>query len=76
MAKRRAVISLTFSTDMDMIPGWGHEIEDWTNLVNRALMQQSHYNPSVEIHSAEARPMRFDNEKGWTLDAPAAQAAE
>lgn len=72
MVKRRAVINLTFSSDMDMVPGWGHQIEDWVNFVRYALMQQSHYRPSLEIHSAEANPMRFDHEKGWILDIPAA----
>ena len=43
--------------DRDMIPGFGHDPESWANFITRALddtiMQNKHYNPSVEIVRAQ-----------------------
>jgi hypothetical protein len=51
--KKRVEIKLTFSADLDMVPGWGHETQDWVDLVNRELMRNSHYDTRVDIHSVD-----------------------
>ena len=49
----RAIIHLTFSADLDRVPGWGHQPNDWADLVRRELERNSHYNTKVEIKSVE-----------------------
>jgi hypothetical protein len=50
--KRRAHITLTYSTDLDMVPGWGHDAEDFVKLIEDVLVTNSakHYNPKVHVH--------------------------
>lgn len=49
----RVSINLTFSADLDMVPGWGHQPEDWVALVERDLCRNSHYDTKVVIHSVD-----------------------
>jgi hypothetical protein len=46
----RVKIELTFEADLDMVPGWGYEPEDWVNYVTQNLMTNRHYNPCVTVH--------------------------
>ena len=49
----RVKIELTFEADLDMVPGWGYEPEDWVNYVTQNLMTNRHYNPCVTVHKVE-----------------------
>lgn len=53
---RRVQITLTFSADLDWIPGWGHEPEDWVELIQSELMRNGHYHPAVEIQKVSIPP--------------------
>ena len=48
----RVKIELTFEADLDMVPGWGHEPEDWVNYVTQNLMSST-YNSCVTVHKVE-----------------------
>jgi hypothetical protein len=63
--KQRVAISLTFSVDLDMVPGWGHQAEDWVNFIHSELSRNSHYAPEVAIHSVDVGNYEFDFDKGW-----------
>ena len=51
--KKRVEIKLKFSADLDAVPGWGYDPQDWVNYVNNALSRQSHYNTKVDIESVD-----------------------
>lgn len=61
--KNRVSIKLTFSIDLDMVPGLFHDPQDWVDLVQSKLMEQHHYNLKVEIHYTEVM-----NEEGVFLN--------
>jgi hypothetical protein len=46
---KRAEITMTFSVDLDAVPGWGHTPEDWIALIKREFCQQSHYNTEARV---------------------------
>lgn len=46
---KRVEFLIRFAVDLDMVPGWGHQSEDWRELIKRNLLINSHYNPSVEF---------------------------
>jgi hypothetical protein len=49
--QKRVIINLTFSADLDMVPGWGHTADDWVALVKRELERNGHYNPDCLVHT-------------------------
>ena len=53
MKRQRAKITLEFSVDLDMVPGYLNKIEDWEDLAVKALSLNSSYNPEVKITSSE-----------------------
>ena len=53
MKRQRAKITLEFSVDLDMVPGYLNKIEDWEDLAVKALSLNSSYNPEVKIISSE-----------------------
>lgn len=53
---KRARIRLTFEADLDGVPGWGNQVEDWVNLVRSQLIQNSHYNPTIFFTSVSVGP--------------------
>lgn len=50
---KRVEINLTFSANLDMVPGWGHTPDDWIALIKHELLRNSHYDTRVEIHSTK-----------------------
>jgi hypothetical protein len=54
---KRVTIALTFSADLDQVPGWGHQAEDWIKLVTYELQRNPHYNTRVEIQAVEVKPV-------------------
>jgi hypothetical protein len=67
MKKERAFIHMTFSVDLDPVPGFGHQVEDWVSYVRSALADRnSHYNPKVEITETGTIPYVFHDGK-WIL---------
>jgi hypothetical protein len=48
---QRVNILLTFSADLDRVPGWGYDPKDWVELVERELLKNSHYNTDVDVRS-------------------------
>jgi len=63
--KDRVHITLSFSADLDMIPGWGHQPEDWVQLVTRDLNRNSHYNTEIEVHTVETGRYTWSDEHGY-----------
>ena len=63
--KKRVSISLTFSADLDMVPGWGHQPEDWANMIKSDLCRNSHYDTEVDIHSVQVGKYTYDESTGW-----------
>jgi hypothetical protein len=53
MRKQRVTFQIQFSTDLDPIPGWGNDPDDWKAYIIDQLMRQHHYNPTVKILSAK-----------------------
>lgn len=46
--KRR--VRMIVEADLDPIPGWGHEAEDWRAMIQRELDSiAGHYHPTVTI---------------------------
>jgi hypothetical protein len=68
---RRVKINLTFSADLDGVPGWGHQPQDWVDLIRHELMRNAHYRTEVEIHSVEVRhPQSIPNPSSLDALAP------
>ena len=49
MPSKRVVIEVEFTADLDMVPGWGHEPQDWVDLIENALNVNKHYNTETKI---------------------------
>lgn len=47
MLKRRVTFQLEFSVDLDPVPGWGFEPQDWKDYIKVNLSRDSHYNPEI-----------------------------
>lgn len=63
----RTHITLTFSADLDSIPGTMHQAaEDWVQLAKSYLLTNSHYKTAVTVHTIDTIPNRFVEGKGWT----------
>lgn len=71
--KNRVSISLTFSADLDMVSGWGHQPEDWVDLIKSDLCRNSHYGTEVEIHSVQVGKYTYDESAGWVRPSPQSQ---
>jgi hypothetical protein len=56
MMFKQAEITIKYTVDLDAVPGWGHEPEDWINLAKEPVLRQSHYNTSAEVVSVEVKP--------------------
>ena len=50
---KRTKITLTFEVDLDMVPGWGRDPDDWVAYLERHAMLQKHYNPTFTVLSVE-----------------------
>lgn len=46
--RRRATFRIEFSVDLDPVPGWGNNPEDWRELIEYALTTNAHYNPTAK----------------------------
>jgi hypothetical protein len=55
MRRDRYRIVIAFEADRDMVPGWGHQIEDWVALFTEPARRNSHYNVTTEIVEAEEK---------------------
>lgn len=51
MMKRRAEIVIKYMVDLDSVPGWGYDPNDWVRLATESVVRQKHYNTSAEIVS-------------------------
>lgn len=50
----RQRVRLVVEAELDEVPGWGHQPEDWQVFLQRALEQLvGHYNPVVTIEGGE-----------------------
>lgn len=48
--KKRVKINLTFTADLDQVPGWGHTPEDWVKYLQTCeVMKQTHYNVAMDV---------------------------
>jgi hypothetical protein len=63
--KRRVAITLTFTADLDMVEGWGHQPEDWVNLIKSELHRNSHYETEVDVQSVQVGRYTYESDKGW-----------
>lgn len=46
--------------DRDFVPGWGHQPEDWANLLSDPFIRQDHYNTTVNILATQIGDKKFD----------------
>lgn len=51
MMKRRAEIVIKYMVDLDSVPGWGYDPNDWVRLATESVVRQKHYNTSAEVVS-------------------------
>lgn len=51
--KRRIVFTVVFEADMDSVPGWGYQPEDWHKLATAHFNQQSHYNTKSTVVASQ-----------------------
>jgi hypothetical protein len=49
MARKRTTITLQFSVNLDLLPGWGHEVQDWIDLIQRDFLRQDAYKPATKL---------------------------
>lgn len=52
---QRVAITLTFSADLDRMPGWGFDPKDWADLVEDTLTRQKHYKPEVDLQQIQVQ---------------------
>lgn len=45
----RTEITMKFSVNLDLVPGWGDCPEDWIKLITSQFLSPEHYKPTVEI---------------------------
>lgn len=55
MYKKRVEITLKFSADLDMVPGWGHVPVDWVEYVKHRLAGNDHYHTQTEVVSVATK---------------------
>lgn len=58
---KRAIIKMTFTVDLDALPGWGHQPEDWVKLIQREFLAQSHYGARATVDSVKIEPKALAN---------------
>jgi hypothetical protein len=46
---RRVEFTIKFTADLDGVPGWGNQPEDWIELATNAVLRQDHYHTSAEV---------------------------
>lgn len=53
---RKAKFVVEYTVDLDGVPGWGYQPEDWIKLATDSVSRQTHYNTSFEVKSVEVIP--------------------
>jgi hypothetical protein len=53
MRNSRVRFTIEFEANLDMIPGWGYEPEDWHQLATREFERQTHYATSAKVVSSD-----------------------
>lgn len=54
--RKRYRFTIEFEADRDMVPGWGHQVEDWVELATYQFKKQSHYNTAFRVVSTDEFP--------------------
>lgn len=49
MIVTQAKFTVEYTVDLDGVPGWGYEVEDWIKLAKREIELQGHYNTSAQL---------------------------
>jgi len=49
MIVRQAEFTIKFKVDLDGVPGWGHNVEDWQKLAMAGILKQGHYHTEAEV---------------------------
>lgn len=52
---QKAEITIKYTVDLDPVPGWGDNPDDWVRLATEAVLRQSHYNTSADVVSVKVR---------------------
>jgi hypothetical protein len=56
--RNRVKFTMEFEVDLDMVPGFGHQPDDWKKFIVNTLAQQvPHYNPTIKMVAAELKCM-------------------
>lgn len=64
MQKQR--VTLKVEVDMDAVPGWGHQPEDWQQHVERYMLETvGHYNPVVTVDTVRITHISLLSSKGF-----------
>lgn len=53
MQRERFEITIKYTVDRDMVPGWGHHPENWIDLATGTVRAQGHYHPEIEVVSVK-----------------------
>jgi len=40
---------IKFTADIDPVPGWGDDPQDWINLATKDFLNQDHYHTTAEV---------------------------
>ena len=48
---KRFEIIIKFTGDLDSVPGWGHEPQDWVDLITQQFRRQTHYRTSADVQA-------------------------
>lgn len=72
----RVIINLTFSADLDGVPGSWDCADDWVRWVKHTLESGRTYDPRAEIHSVRTVRKRYVEGKGWVVPEDEPDAAE
>jgi hypothetical protein len=64
MWTRKTEFTIKFTADLDGVPGWGHQPEDWIALATREFDRQTHYHTKAEVLSVEVIPPRDEVSSG------------
>lgn len=49
MARKRITITMQFEVNLDLVPGWGHEAQDWIEIIQREFLRQRSYKPATRL---------------------------
>lgn len=49
----RVDITMKFSVNLDLVPGFGHEAGDWIKFIQREFMRQKHYHAECDVLNIE-----------------------